>query len=281
MIPKPHSTAHSLRQRRLCNERDVGADAPERRPMSDLLLRIRRALPYGGNPQAIDDMVSDVAVLVLEGRINENDLAADIRLHLVQLRAPYYERDDVSLSKPIGDDGAVLADVLLKPAVLAKRACPTCRKRVKAGRTYCRPACALVASARRRRKVDPKELEYLHRRRWLSRKDIARALGVTIHGVNNVVQRHGLGRHLPDVCRVDGCGETPVRFRHCRGHLAGNLCLAHKRAAQRAYTAASRRRRNTPLTPEQRQEHARRASIARWVKAKAAPLTPQRDEAKP
>lgn len=186
------------------------------------------------------------------------------------LRKQYRDGDNLSLDQPLGtSENLTLKDVIVKSR-LARHACPNCRKRVKPGRTYCRNSCALVYAARRRRKVGPRELEILNKQRWLSRAEIASILGVTKAAINSAIYRHGLSRLLPDTCVMDGCESPAHHFKHCHGHMAGNLCLKHKREIGRAYQNKSRdsRRLRPRLTSEERKEHARKASLARWSNPK-------------
>lgn len=142
-----------------------------------------------------------------------------------------------------------------------------CSNLVKFGRTFCSVSCACKFTARNRRKIDPKQVELLNKTLWLSRDEQAKRLGVTRHGINNVISRHRLGRLRPAICRVRGCGQPTHKIRHVRGYLTGTLCLHHYNKRQSAYVRASRRRlgRVKDLSPEQRSEHARKASLARWA----------------
>lgn len=236
----------------------------------DLLANIRNNLPWLP-PDQVDDVIAEVAILVLEGRIEEKNISAGINRYLPALKKKYKSANfDISLDQPIGKDegSSTLGEVVHKASPLPKKTCPNCRKKVKAGKTYCSRDCGCKYRQRMARKIDPQELAELHKVRWLSRDRLAKIFGVTRNGINNVISRHKLSRFLPEICKISGCKEPAVHVRHCKGHLAGNLCLYHKRKQACIYMRNYRQknRTRTPVTAEQKKENARKASIARWSK---------------
>lgn len=245
--------------------------------MDDLLQRINKALPSSVRPDVAADMVHDIALLVIEGRIDVNDLKSGIQAFSKLLRKRYRDEvgwNAVSLSQPICSDSAItIADTITTPAIGKSHRCLWCRRRVKPGASFCGSGCVLKNAQRRRRKVDPEELKRLHSERWLSRADSAKALGVTKNAINSVVYRHKLSRLNPAVCRSPGCNKPCVRFRHMRGYETGTLCLEHKREVGRLYQQRCRDRNRVKLTSDQRKEHARKASLARWDKHRRAMQT--------
>lgn len=261
--------------------------------MEDLISEIRRALPLTLNPEFADDIVSDIAILVLEGRIERERLHEDIRRFLPEIRKKY-SGEFLSLDDPLGDEAnaRTRAETIESPAsVIPNCARPRCRNPVKQrgretgwkSRLYCSRECACKHMAAKRRQIDPKELDHLHNVRHLPRKKTAEILGVTVHGVNNVVMRKGLSREkLPDTCRVFECPEPAVHFRHRSGWLAGNLCKKHKSEKGKQYTRAYKLRKGwKPKTKEERAKQAGDAGMARWAQTadvRAQKKASRRDE---
>lgn len=90
----------------------------------DLLLQIRKALPYLA-PDMAEDVIQDVAILVLEGDIDADDMAAGIAKHLPSLKRKYPSAQfQLSLDQPISNaEGvtATLGDLIYKSGTLPKR----------------------------------------------------------------------------------------------------------------------------------------------------------------
>lgn len=236
--------------------------------MDDLLVTIGRHVKCDESVR--DDFIQEVALLVLTGRIDSEDIPGGIKRHSAALRKAFPGSQwSLSLDAPISSDTTLtFKDVIATVAVQGKRPCPQCRRKVKPKRVFCSPTCACKYFARLRRKVDPEELRHLNKERWLTRQQMADALGVKPAAINSAIFRHGLSRLRPTVCRVHGCGEMAVKFRHIFGYQTGTLCIKHKREAAVKYARAHRQRTTTPCTAEQRSENARKASLARWAKTK-------------
>ncbi len=254
----------------------VKARRPSAPSADDLFVRIRRVLAQKRlNPQFLDDIQADIALLIVEGRIDSDNLDAGITRYMPELRRRYRDGDILSLDAPLREDdatSATLGDIVEPSTTLPRRGCPNCRKKVKPGRTYCSNTCALNYSAKQRTKIDPAELEYLHKVRNLPRKQSAKAFGVTVNGINNVVSRKGLARNdtLPEICKIEGCEEPSFRFRNQTGGTAGNLCIQHKRERDRQYTKAWKIRNGwKPESVETRNHRLAEISSAHWQKSEA------------
>lgn len=236
----------------------------------DLLAKIRRALPWLPFDQS-DDVVSEIVILILEGRIEQGDIGEGVKKFLPGLRKKYKGAEyDISMDQPLGDEegSGTLADVIYTPAPQLKRNCPNCRRKPKKGRTFCSRTCVNRYYGKRKRKIDPQELAELSKVRWLSRDQLAKMLGVTRHGINNIIFRYGLSRIMPDSCKVRECNEPVMRFRHCKGHMAGNMCATHRREAHKLYRRRHRERFPRPLkeTHNERSAQAQQAALIRWRK---------------
>jgi hypothetical protein len=100
----------------------------------DLLEQIRTAMP-SLPPEQAEEIVQDLAVLVLEGAIDLGNLRAGMRDKLPELKKTYPSlRYQLSLDAPVNraeGTSMTFADVIHKPARLAKR-----RKRIGRPKTY-------------------------------------------------------------------------------------------------------------------------------------------------
>ena len=225
----------------------------------DLLREIRQALPYGQNPEFIDDLISDIAVFVYEGKIERENLAYGIRSHLTELRRTYRFGDEISIETPIKDN-LTLKDLLLRPALppksrrrigrpvtipRGKRKCIGCNctfyfaahegEEPKFCSKECRDANRHLIHAGKPRKLPAAQKVIELYQSGLSSTQIAAMYGCNTHKtVTCMLERAGVQRRAAvrithNTCQEAGCNAPVYLIRHPgNGSWYGTRCKEHR-----------------------------------------------------
>lgn len=131
--------------------------------MEDLLSAITAALPWI-DPERQDDIVQDIAILVLEGKIDFDSLGDGIRRHLPELKRKYpLAQFQISLDAPINNEegtSLTFGDVIQPSTIRPKRRKPIGRPVVRTThKTNCEQCGNLFYFRWKKRTLKKKELK--------------------------------------------------------------------------------------------------------------------------